>query len=393
MTVAGPKIDLSTGDFYVGARERYRWLRHHEPVYWDVGSNLWAIARYEDVKYAGSNPSIFSSAGGSRPDTGPLPWMIDLDPPDHHKRRKLVSRGFTPARVRDTAGTIAQICDDLIDGVCERGECDFVEDLAARLPLIVICDMLGVPPEDRDDLLRWSDGMLASLSGDPAQIELAAQSFAEFCDYANKMITARRRQPTDDLVSVLVHAEVDGDRLTDDEVIFETLLLLVGGDETTRHVLVGGVEQLDAHPDQREQLRSEPALLPSAVEEMLRWVSPIKSMARTLAHDTQLRGRTLRSGDKVLLLYESANFDETQFSDAEAFRIRRSPNDHVAFGFGAHYCLGASLARLEITTMLEGVLARLPDLERAAEPTTFFTNVTHLPVRFTPKSKRSRIRR
>jgi cytochrome P450 family 142 subfamily A polypeptide 1 len=384
MTSPSPAIDLSSGDFYVDARERYAWLRANEPVHHDAASNLWALSRYDDVKHAGSNPAIFSSAGGSRPETGPLPWMIDLDPPDHHKRRKLVSRGFTPARVRATEPNIARLCDELIDGVSEQGECDFVEDLAARLPLIVIGDMLGIPPGDRDDLLRWSDGMLASLSGEPEQIERAAQAFGEFTEYASRMIAARREQPTDDLVSVLVHAEVDGDRLDDDEVIFETLLLLVGGDETTRHVMTGGVEQLHQHPDQYDALRRDRDLLAVAIEEMLRWVSPIKSMARTMTADVELRGRTLPAGAKVVLLYESADFDETQFPEPERFDIRRTPNDHVAFGFGAHYCLGASLARIEVTTMFERLLARLPDLECAGEPQRFFTAISHMPVRFTP---------
>jgi cytochrome P450 family 142 subfamily A polypeptide 1 len=389
VTGLSPHIDLSSGDFYVNARERYTWLRDNDPVHHDAASNLWALSRYDDVKYAGSNPAIFSSAGGSRPETGPLPWMIDLDPPDHHKRRKLVNSGFAPARVRATEVNIAGLCDELIDAVCERGECDFVEDLAARLPLIVIGDMLGIPAADREQLLRWSDGMLASLSGEPEQLDRAARAFGEFAEYALAMMAERKARPTHDLVSVLVHAEVDGDRLTDDEVIYETLLLLVGGDETTRHVMTGGMEQLHRNPDQRRDLQRDLTLLPAAVEEMLRWVSPIKSMARTMTADLELRGRTLPAAEKVVLLYESADFDEAQFPEPDRFDIRRSPNDHVAFGFGAHYCLGASLARLEISTMLQRLFARLPDIECADEPRRFFTSISHMPVRFMP-ARRSR---
>jgi cytochrome P450 family 142 subfamily A polypeptide 1 len=384
-----PEINLLSGDLFGETAARaYKWMREHEPVYRDETNGLWGIATYDHVLAAGRDSATFSNAGGSRPDTGPLPWMIDLDAPDHHKRRKLVSRGFTPARVRDRTPRLRAICDDLIDAVCGRGECDDVQDLAAPLPMIVIGDMLGVAPDERDDLLRWSDAMIGSLSGDPDRIEAAAVGFGEFLDYAHRAIAARRTAPTDDLVSVLVHAEVDGDRLTDDEIVFESLLLLVGGDETTRHVISGGIEALLRHSDQRRALTGDPTFLPNAVEEMLRWVTPIKNMARTLTRDVELGGATLHAGDKAVLLYESANFDESQFDAPERFDIQRSPNDHVAFGFGAHFCLGASLARLEISTMIERVLARLPDLELASDepPERFLGALTSLPVRFTPSA-------
>ena len=385
--MTAPAIDLLDGAFYVdGAREAYAWMRQHAPVYYDAGSGLWALATYAGVRDAGRDVATFSSAGGSRPDTGPLPWMIDLDPPDHHKRRKLVSRGFTPARVRASAERVHTICDDLIDAVCEEGGCDFVRDLAAPLPMIVIGDMLGVPPEDRAALLRWSDEMLGSLKGGDANLEVAAVAFGEFFEYAGHMIAARRAAPTDDLVSVLVHAEVDGDRLDEHEIAFESLLLLLGGDETTRHVSSGGMEQLFANPAEKQKLLADPSLVDSAVEEMLRWVSPIKNMNRTLTRDVVLYGRPLHAGDKVLLLYESANFDESQFPNPDRFDVARSPNDHVAFGFGEHFCLGASLARLELQTMFRRLLQRLPDMELATdEPLPrSITGIAAMPVRFRP---------
>jgi cytochrome P450 family 142 subfamily A polypeptide 1 len=282
------------------------------------------------------------------------------------------------------APEIGRICDELIDAVCERGECDFVDDLAAALPLVVIADMVGIPPADRGNALMWSDAMLASLSGGPGSLQRAAEAFSAFSEYATQLVAARRREPTSDLVTVLAHAEVEGDRLADDEIIFETLLLLVGGDETTRHVLTGGMHELQRHPDQHARLVTDRELLPIAVEEMLRWVSPIKSMARTVTQDLEMRGKHLHQGDKVLLLYESANFDDAQFSAPDSFDTGRIPNDHVAFGFGPHYCLGASLARLEITTMLDRLLTRLPDLEPAGHATREFTTITHMPMRFTP---------
>ena len=210
-----PPIDLLSGDFYGDAREAYQWMRANSPVHFDANSGLWGVSTYAGVLAVERDAATFSNAGGSRPDTGPLPWMIDMDAPAHLERRKLVSRGFTPGRVRATAEHVAQLCDELIDGVCERGECDVVADLAAPLPMIVIGDMLGVPPEHRDELLRWSDDMLASLSGDPGRVEAAATAFLAYQEYALGLIAARREQPTDDLVSVLVHAEVDGARLKD----------------------------------------------------------------------------------------------------------------------------------------------------------------------------------
>ena len=385
--MAAPPIDLLAGDFYgEKARTAHAWMRRHAPVFFDEANAMWGLATYDAVLAAGRDATVFSSAGGSRPGTGPLPWMIDLDAPDHLKRRKLVNRGFTPGRVRDSEGHLGEICDELIDAVCVRGECDLVHDLAAPLPMIVIGDMLGVPPEDRADLLRWSDAMLGSLTGEPEKIEAAAEGFGQFDAYARQMMETRRTQPTDDLVSVLVHAEVDGDRLSDDEIVFESLLLLVGGDETTRHVITGGTEALLANPGERERLAADPMLLPGAVEEMLRWVSPIKNMHRTVTRDVEVCGQQLRAGDHALLLYESANFDDAHFEEPDRFDIERTPNDHLAFGFGAHFCLGSSLARLELTTMFEHLLRRLPDLELAtseALPRSIGA-IQAMPVRFTP---------
>ena len=369
-----------------GARDAYAWMREHAPVHLDEANDLWGVATYAGLMAIGRDPATFSSAGGSRPDTGPMPWMIDMDAPDHLKRRKLVSRGFTPARVRATRDHVGEICDDLVDRVCEQGECDFVRDLAAPLPMVVIGDMLGIPAADRDDLLRWSNDMLSSLSGDPASLAAAGTAFGEFNAYARRMIAARRETPTDDLVSVLVHAEVDGAHLSDDEIVMESLLLLLGGDETTRHVTTGGTLQLLAEPHTRTRLAADLDLLPNAIEEMLRWVTPIKNMARTTTRAVDLDGVSLPAGAKLVVLYESANFDDAQFHDPNRFDIERAPNDHLAFGFGAHFCLGASLARLELAVMFERLLRRLPDLELATDeplrPT--INGVDAMPVRFRP---------
>jgi cytochrome P450 family 142 subfamily A polypeptide 1 len=387
--MTAPHIDLSSGDFYVDAREAYAWMRRNAPVHFDANSGLWGIATHEGVVNAGRDPATFSNAGGSRPNTGPLPWMIDMDGGDHLKRRKLVSHGFTPGRVRASEDRVGRLCDDLLDRICERGEADLVDDIAGPLPMIVIGDMLGVPPDDRDLLLRWSDDMLASLSGRPEDVAAAAAAFVGFSEYAQQMIAARRESPSDDLVSVLVHAEVDGARLEEIDVVFESLLLLVGGDETTRHVISGGMQQLLAHPAAKRKLLDEPEAMPAAIEEMLRWVSPIKNMARTVTRDVDFGGQRLRAGEKALLLYESANFDESHFVDPEHFDIGRAPNDHVAFGSGRHFCLGASLARLEVRAMVERLLRRLPDLELVTgDPLPrSVTGITTMPVRFTPTAR------
>ena len=321
--------------------------------------------------------------------------MIDMDDPLHRRHRRLVSRGFTPRRVQAHEQRVRQICDGLIDDVAANGSCDLVADLAAPLPLVVIGDQLGMQADARADLLRWSDAMVASQTtgegiDEAALAQAATAAFGEFHAYATSVIAERRRSPTDDLISVLVTADLDGEQLSDDDIVYESLLILIGGDETTRHVIGGGVEELLHHRDQWERLREDPTFVPVAVEELLRWVSPVKTMARTLTSDTELLGVELRAGEQAVLLYESANFDEAQFDRPERFDTARDPNEHLAFGFGTHHCLGASLARLEIRVMLEQLLARLPDLaaleeQRAARrPNSFASGPEAVPVSFSP---------
>jgi cholest-4-en-3-one 26-monooxygenase len=387
--VTKPDIDLISGDFWgTNPHEAMTWMRANEPVYWD--GRVWGIAKYADVKAVSKRPELFSNAEGIRPDSGPVAMMIDMDDPEHVKRRKLVNRGFTPKRVKESEVAVRKACDEIIDAVCAKGECDFVNDIAAWLPMIMIGDALGVAPEDRKQLLEWSDGMMKGLVGTEDGIERATEAFIGYQDFATDAIAARRKQPTDDLMSVLVEAEVDGDRLTDDELIHESLLILIGGDETTRHVISGGMYQLLTNPDQKQKLVDDPSKIPTAVEEMLRWVSPIKNMARTVTRDTELRGKTLREGEKLLLLYPSANRDDDVFDDPFRFDVERKPNEHVAFGFGTHFCLGSSLARLELLCMFEHVLKRLPDIELVDttepvhRPANFISGYEDMPVRFTP---------
>ncbi|MBB2990646.1 cytochrome P450 family 142 subfamily A polypeptide 1 [Mycolicibacterium iranicum] len=387
-------VDLADGNFYadgVAAREAYRWMRANQPVFRDR-NGLAAATTYSAVLDAERNPELFSSTGGIRPDQPGMPYMIDMDDPAHVLRRKLVNSGFTRKRVMDKVPSIEKLCDTLIDAVCERGECDFVRDIAAPLPMAVIGDMLGVLPEERDMLLTWSDDLVCGLSStvDDQVIQKLMETFAAYTAFTMEVIADRRANPRDDLFSILVNAEVEGSRMSDDEIVFETLLILIGGDETTRHTLSGGTEQLLRHQDQWRQLVADPDLLPGAIEEMLRWTSPVKNMCRTLTADTDFHGTSLKSGEKIMLMFESANFDEAVFGDPENFRIDRNPNSHVAFGFGTHFCLGNQLARLELKIMLGKVLQRLPDLRLADEtmlplrPANFVSGLESMPVVFTP---------
>jgi len=394
VTATRPDIDLTDGKFYAdspSARAAYAWMREHEPVFRDR-NGLAAAATYQAIVEAERNPELFSNTGGIRPEHPAFPYMIDMDDPEHLLRRKLVNHGFTRKRVRDREASIARICDTLIDNVCERGECDFVRDIAAPLPMAVIGDMLGVAPEDRGQLLKWSDDLVTGLSAtaDESMLQAVTEAFAGYTTYTMDIIGKRRAEPTDDLFSILINAEVDGQRMSDDEIVFETLLILIGGDETTRHTLSGGVEQLLRHPDQWQRLVDNPDLVPGAIEEMLRWTSPVKNMCRTLTADTEFHGTQLRKGEKMLLLFESANFDERVFGDPENFRIDRDPNNHIAFGFGTHFCLGNQLARLELTLMLRRLLQRLPDLRLANDDplplraANFVSGPEAMPVVFTP---------
>lgn len=373
------EIRLLDGAFYAGDPHRhFAWLREHEPVYWDSSGEVWGISLHEDVAEVSRHPDRFCSGRSSRPDAPPIPSMINLDDPPHRRRRGLVSKGFTPRRVAAHEPRIRQLCRELLARVRERERFDFVREVAAPLPMEMIGDLLGIEPEDRSRLQRWSDDLIAgtSASAPPAALAAAIAAFGEWSEYARRVIEERRRGRTpgrgpgpqgEDLMSVLVHAEIDGRRLSEDDLIQEGLLILVGGNETTRHVITGGCEALLRHPDQRRWLAEDPGRIPTAVEEMLRWVTPIQNMNRTATRDVSLRGRTIREGDKVLLLYPSANRDERVFREPFRFDVRRDPNPHLAFGLGAHFCLGASLARLELRVLFEELLTTLPDLELASD--------------------------
>jgi cytochrome P450 family 142 subfamily A polypeptide 1 len=364
------RVRLTDGRFWASdPHEDLAWMRANAPVYWDAAGQTWGIAKYEDVLGVSRDSQTFSNAGGIRPDNPPLRHMIDLDDPEHKRRRNLVNRGFTRLRVAEREPRLREICVELIERAQRRGTFDFVMDLAAWLPLITIGDMLGVEPDAYDDLLRWSDDLIRGTGAVSVEaMERAVTSYDAYNVYQRRVIADRRTKPLqNDLVSVLVHAEIDGERLTDEQILEESLLILIGGDETTRHVITGGMYELFRLPAQRAALAADPAMIPTAVEEMLRWVTPIKNMARTATRDVTLRGQRIAAGQKLVLLYPSANRDEAVFPDPMRFDVQRTPNEHLAFGYGAHFCLGASLARLELRVFFEELLARLPGLRLASD--------------------------
>ena len=390
-------IDLLDGNLYArDPHDVWAWMREHAPAYYDAKNDVWAITRYQDVLAIERDAKRFSSIRAPRPHGQPLPLSISMDNPEHQRRRALVYQGFTPKRVAEREAHIRAVCDEIIDRVCERGECDFVWDVAAPLPLLLIADMLGFDPSVFDDLLRWSDDIVRGQTSTPTpEVEAArARAMADFRTLQLEVIADRRsRGPQNDLISILCHAEVDGERLDDDSIVLETLLILVGGDETTRHVITMGQLALFDHPEQSSVMRSDSNSLRSGVEEMLRWVSPVKNMARTVVGEVSLHGEILRDGDQVLLMYPSANRDADEFPEPDRFDVRRDPNHHLAFGFGPHYCLGQALARLELAVMFDVLFRRLPDLEPANdEPlpfraSNFIVGPEAMPVRFTPSAR------
>jgi len=388
-------IDLMDGHWYAQQpHELWAWMRENAPVYWDPKGEVWGITKYDDVLAIEKDPKTYSSFKAPRPHGDPLPMMISMDDPLHTRRRKLVNKGFTPRRVRDHEATIRRLCTEIIDRVCEKGACDYVWEIAAPLPLLLIADMLGFPPESYDDLLKWSDDMMRGTTvGDEAAMQVAHMAGFAFREFQLGVIADRRsKPPQDDLVSILCYAEVDGEKLDDESIIQESLLILIGGDETTRHVITDGMIALLEHPEQKALLASKPELIDNAVEELLRWVTPIKNMARTVTREHELRGRTLHEGDQVMLMYPAANRDPDVFKDPDTFDITRPTNPHLAFGFGPHFCLGASLARIELKVMFSELLRRLPDLHLAgpAEPrraSNFISGPEAMPVEFTPVAR------
>lgn len=369
--VTEPYINLLDPEWYVEPWEAYRWLRDHSPVHWDPVQEIWGISRYEDVLHVEKRTDLYTSFNGSRPHTDQRSdrSMINMDDPDHQEQRKLVVRRFTPRGVRSHEDRVRQVVDAVIDEATAGGARTFevIEQVASRVPAMVIGEMLGYEPEMWRMVRRVSEETMYFAGQTPAEggpfgsIPQAQESLAEWAAATMELIAKRRTEPRDDLVSVWCHSEVDGVAWDDGRVLDETILLLDGGAETTRTVIGSITRELAIRPDTQRLLREHPDLMTNAVEEFIRWVSPILNMRRTATADHELHGQRIAAGQELLLLYPSANRDERAYDHPDEFDVTRERNHHVAFGFGTHVCLGAALARLELRIVFEQLLARLPE--------------------------------
>jgi cholest-4-en-3-one 26-monooxygenase len=396
-------VDLSDPETFVAGvpHDAFRRLRRENPVSWQPeknGTGFWSITKYDDLQRCSRNHRVFSSGrkGCFMFDSPPDDlermqlMMVNMDPPRHTKLRGIVNKGFTPVRMKALEPHVREVCKKIVDNVARRGECDFVTQIAAELPLQVIAELLGVPLEERQMVFDWSNRLIGF--DDPefqTSMEDGKIAAAEMYVYANQLAATRRQRPLDDLTSVLMDAEVEGEKLSELEFDLFFLLLAVAGNETTRNLISGGMLKLIENPREYARLVADRSLVPTAVEEMLRMVSPVMHFRRTATQDIEVGGRHFREGDKVIFWYVSANRDEDVFADPDRFDAARTPNDHLAFGIGQHFCLGANLARLEIRIMFEELLGRLGDIELAGPlrrlRSNFINGIKSMPVRFTPE--------
>ena len=400
-------IDLCDPGNFVGGvpHEWFAYLRREVPVQWHpdpegFADGFWSVTRYDDCVAVNRDYEHFSShraatlfhdfdeeiLGQQRM------MMLNMDPPMHTRYRRLVNKGFTPRMIRDLEAKVVASTDSILDGVCERGSADFVEQISAELPLQVIADLMGVPQEDRHLVFDWSNKMIGS--DDPEyqeSAEVGTQASMELFAYADELCAQKRLDPHQDLFSVLTQAEIEGDQLSQLELDLFFLLLAVAGNETTRNLISGAMVAFFDHPDQWDRLLADRSLLPSAIEEMLRFVSPVMHFRRQAVADVVIGEQKIPEGDKVLFWHISANRDESVFANPDVFDIARSPNNHMAFGGGGpHFCLGANLARMEIRVMFDRLLDRLPDIRLDGEVqrlrSNFINGVKHIPVAFSPSA-------
>ncbi|HET6949833.1 MAG TPA: cytochrome P450 [Acidimicrobiales bacterium] len=403
------QIDLLDRDRFTEGipHEWFTWLRANAPVFHHDepdGDGFWVITRYDDIVTANRDAATFSSSqdlGGVVTLEGPMAplpgtemagqMMLFMDPPDHTRYRMLVNRGFTPRMIAALEDHVRELTVGIVEAAIAKRDCDFVVDVAAELPLEVIAELLGVPHEDRHKLFDWSNRMVGS--EDPeyrVSDEHVMEAQVEMFMYAQQLAAQRRAEPRRDIVTTLLNAEIGGDSLSEMDFNLFFMLLSVAGNETTRNAIAHGLNAFLEHPDQWALLVSDPAAhIDGAVEEILRWASPVLFFRRNARKDITLGGQVIRAGEKISLWYISANRDETIFDEPFRFDITRSPNPHIAFGGGGpHFCLGAQLARLEIRLLFEELAARVPRLEAQGAPdrlrSNFIGGIKHLPVRLTP---------
>lgn len=399
------RVDLLSVDSYAGSQpvDQFAWLREHDPVHWHDepdGRGFWAVTRYEDVKTVGrdherfsSNPTIMiadeSTSGGM---TGDHVMMLMADPPVHTRMRRLVSRRFTPRAATALEPRVRELAGRIVDAVIERGACDLVTDLAGEMPSFVIADILGIPLDEGRELYHLTEALHSS--EEVVSHEQRQQAAMQMYLHSQRVWADKRAHPTDDLASLIAHGEIAGEPVDEIDFFLWFMLLVDAGGDTTRNLVGAGFQALFEHPDQLARLRDDVvrgdgSLMPRAIEELLRWTSPVIYMRRTATAATDLAGRSIAEGDKVVMYYGAANRDPAVFDDPETLDLGRSPNPHVSFGGGGpHYCLGAHLARIEIAALVREMLMRLDGLAPAGEPTwmpsNFIFGPTSLPVTFTP---------
>jgi cholest-4-en-3-one 26-monooxygenase len=388
--------------------EWFTYLRHQAPVYRHAepnGPGFWVLTKHADVCAVGRDAHTFSSEQNLGGVVGLADievredfneggrMMLTMDPPDHTRYRKLVNRGFTPRMIGLLEPHIREITCDVIERAIALGECDFVVDVASELPLQVIAELMGIPLEDRAKIFNWSNRMIGTF--DPeyrVSAEAVNEARTEMFLYAHALGERRRSQPGEDIITKLLAADVDGDQLSEMDFNLFFLLLAVAGNETTRNTMGHGMNAFIENPSEYAKLVDDPSLMPTAIEEMLRWASPVMYFRRNVIRDTEIRGQQIRSGDKVTIWYVSANRDEDVFDDPFRFDIQRSPNEQVAFGGGGpHHCLGANLARMQLRVFWEEMVRLVPRVEPLGEPSrlrsNFIAGIKHLPVRLHPADR------
>ena len=386
-------IDLLDGDFYVDdPYAAYRWMRARAPLYWDATNELWGVSRYDDIVDVERRKDVFVNSdqakGGYRPNIPADPAIIGLDDPLHHVRRNLVSRRFTPRAVAAREDHVRDSVRALIDAVdANGGTAEIVDELAAPLPAMTIAWLLGFPEDRWPDLKDWSERTIA-LGGGPRYFNDDGMVAAmEFAQAASELHAEKRRCPADDIMTIWARASVDGEPLSVDTVISDCLLLLDGGAETTRTVIARTILDLIAHPDQWQALK-EGADLTVATEEFIRWVTPIHNMCRVASVDAEVGGQPIAAGQQLVLMYSSANRDPAHFAEPERYDVARTPNNHIAFGFGTHFCLGAALARMEIRLFFTELVQRVrsmrpvPGTEPVEMPNAFVYGLRSAQVEF-----------
>jgi len=410
---------LDPGVFERGeVHDAFRLLRRESPVHWHPGTHelngFWSLTKYEDVLFVSRHPELFISSKGiagpglRHPEQYPGAdnpggvSIITMDPPRHVKMRRLVNRGFTPRAVNAMEPRIREIANVILDRIADQTKCDFVLEVASQLPLAVICGLMGIAEQDWPLMFQLTNQTLGA--GGPeyqadvvpeeergsvaAQNRTAMVGRARMMEFFSELLRQRREAPQEDLVSILLESEVDGEKLDNIDILAFCFLLVLAGNETTRIGISGGLQVLCEHPEERAKLQQDMSLIDTAVDEILRWTSPLHHMSRRATADVEIRGQLIREGESVLMWYPSANRDEDVFPDPYRFNIQRQPNEHLAFGHHEHFCLGAGFAKKEMKVMLEELFRRFPDIQMDGTParlrSNFINGIKRMPVTLQP---------